>query len=124
MTTGADHVAAHQRLILLRELARLSGYSANDSYLQGVLRGMGLPAARDTVRDHLAWLAEHGLVGLELPAGDDGPLVSSLTPSGMDVASGVEVVEGVQRPSPTQAGAESMAASTRLAVERLRSRRG
>ena len=116
----SDSLAAHQRLILLRELHQLDGMSANDSYLQGVLRGFGLPAGRDQVRDHLAWLAEHELASLDFPLGVDGPLTVELTTTGADVATGVIRMDGVQRPSPHQAGSSAIAASTKLALEKLR----
>lgn len=122
MTLPQDALAGHQRLIALRELARLTGYSANDSYLQGVLRGMGLPCPREDLRQHLVWLAERDLVTLDLPTGPEGPLVPTLTEAGVEVATGVQTVEGVQRPSPAQAGSGALTTMTRMAIDRLRGR--
>jgi len=99
---------------------QLPGYSANDSYLQGVLKGFGLPIGREVLQAHLAFLAEKGLVSLERPAGEFGPLVPALTERGLEVATGVESEAGVQRPAPHQMGAGSLSAATRLASERLK----
>jgi hypothetical protein len=120
MTEPHDTLAAHQRLILLRELVQLPGYSANDSYLQGVLKGFGLPIGREVLQAHLGWLADKGLVILDRPAGEAGPLVPALTERGLEVATGVESEAGVQRPLPHQMGAGSLSAATRLAAERMK----
>lgn len=120
MSAPHDALAAHQRLILLRELVQLPGYSANDSYLQGVLKGFGLPTGREALHAHLSWLADKGLVVLDRPAGEAGPLVPGLTERGLEVATGVESEAGVQRPAPHQLGAGSLSAATRLAAERLK----
>lgn len=119
-TEPHDALAAHQRLILLRELVQLPGYSANDSYLQGVLKGFGLPIGRDRLQAHLLFLAESGLVVLQRPAGEAGPVVPALTERGLEVASGVATATGVQRPAPHQVAVGALSVATRLAVDRLK----
>ena len=120
MTEPQDALAAHQRLILLRELVQLPGYSANDSYLQGVLKGFGLPIGREVLRAHLSFLSGRGLLILELPAGEAGPLVPALTERGLEVATGLATEAGVQRPAPHQTAASVLSAATRLATDRLK----
>lgn len=123
MSDMASALSAHQRLSMLRELAQLPGYSAHDTYLQGVLKGLGTPAVREDVREHLVWLAQRQLVTLELPGDDDGPVAATLAEQGIEVVTGVRVVEGVQTPMPHQVRSAVMAASTQEAIDRLTRRR-
>lgn len=123
MTDFATALVEHSRLAMLRELLQLPGYSTNDSYLQGVLKGLGLAVTRDAARDHLVWLGQQQLVTLALPADKDGPLVATLTEHGLEVATGTRKVDGVQSPLPHQIQSAVMAASTQEAIDLLLRRR-
>ena len=131
MTAVKNMLAGHQRLIILRELMQLAEYSANDSWLAahvlvtvgrpgapqssppqtGLSRTEGGPAAdagNDPADNALAAAATWAAAG-------DGPLVPTLTQRGLDVATGTETVDGVQRPSPRDIGAAALTTAARLA---------
>lgn len=84
-----------QRLVILRTLAEMNGYQANESILQTVLDSYGHNISRDLVVSHLRFLAEQGLVSLE---DISGITVATLKRRGEDVASGRASVAGVKRP--------------------------
>ena len=84
-----------QRLLILRTLAEMNGYQANESILQAVLDNYGHNISRDLVVSHLRFLAEQGLVSVE---DINGIQVATLNGRGEDVASGRASVAGVKRP--------------------------
>ncbi|MEO0442810.1 MAG: ArsR family transcriptional regulator [Pseudomonadota bacterium] len=86
-----------QRLLVLRGLQEMQGYTANDSIIHTVLEQYGHQISRDQVRTHLSWLSEQGMVEIET-IGDT--LVATLTIAGSDVATGRSTVAGIKRPSP------------------------
>ncbi|OED43601.1 hypothetical protein ACH42_09830 [Endozoicomonas sp. (ex Bugula neritina AB1)] len=84
-----------QRLVILRTLAEMNGYQANESILQMVLDKYGHNISRDLVVSHLQYLQEHGLISLD----DVGSItVATLLARGEDVAAGRANVSGVKRP--------------------------
>lgn len=89
---------ADQRLVVLRSLNEIQGYSANDSVLNDVLYTFGHTLSRDAVRTHLRWLEEQGLVTVQKIG--ERTLVASITERGVDVATGKAKVDGVKRPAP------------------------
>lgn len=84
-----------QRLVILRTLAEMNGYQANESILQMVLDKYGHNISRDLVLSHLQFLQEQGLVSLE---DVNGIQVATLNSRGEDVAAGRATVSGVKRP--------------------------
>lgn len=90
--------AEHQRICILLALSASPGYEANSAIIQDELDRFGMPASRDEVHGHLAWLVEQGLLTTENPA--NAVTVAALTPRGLDVANGRAVVPGVKRPGP------------------------
>ena len=90
-------VVGDQRLVILRSLREMAGYSANESILDSCLEAYGHNISRDAVRTHLRWLEEQGLVSVE-KIGEC--LVARLTGRGEDVATGQAVVDGVKKPRP------------------------
>ena len=86
-----------QRLVLLRTLAEMPGYQANESVLQTVLSGYGHNISRDLVVSHLRYLEEQQLITIEDMSGIQ---VASLLSRGEDVAAGRAVAEGVKKPGP------------------------
>ena len=94
-----DIVTKNIRLIILRELNESSGYTSNNSVLHMVLTKWGVALSRDRIRTELDWLGEQGYVAI-MPLGEANVRVT-LTPRGIDVASGHVIVDGVQRPSPS-----------------------
>lgn len=91
-----DTFMPHVRLSLLRHLASLPGYLANESLLTDAVNAWGLPATRDQVRTCIGWLAEQGLVTAREIG---GLVVARITLAGEEAASGRRVVAGVRRPS-------------------------
>jgi Fe2+ or Zn2+ uptake regulation protein len=90
-------VKEDQRLVVLRGLHDMQGYSANDSIIQTVLEQYGHRISRDQVRTHLSWLDEQGLITIET-IGETS--VATLTGSGADAATGRSTVAGIKRPAP------------------------
>lgn len=93
-----DHVQENRRLTILRLLEREPDYAVNDSVIQMTLAEFGHGVSRDVVRTDFAWLQEQGLTTVRVIA--ERVQVCKLTPRGVDVARGLVVVPGVQRPSP------------------------
>lgn len=85
------------RLVILRTLAKASGYTANAYIIGRDLERNGHRESQDTIKTQLHWLDEQGLVRLV----DDAPLlVATLTDRGLDVAEARATAPGVQRPRP------------------------
>lgn len=96
MKSLAERLHEDQRLVILRVLADLPGYTSNSSVLFAELRHMGHVVSRDVVKTHLHWLAEQSLVRLDDAVED--VLVVTLTERGGDVAAGFTYVPGIKRP--------------------------
>ncbi|MDU7778684.1 MAG: winged helix-turn-helix domain-containing protein [Aeromonas caviae] len=92
-----EMVTADQRLVILRSLRDMNGYSANESILDDCLERYGHSISRDAVRTHMRWLEEQGLITVE-KVGET--LVAKLTGRGGDVATGKSMVDGVKKPRP------------------------
>ena len=90
-------VIEDQRLVILRGLHDMQGYSANDSIIQTVLEQYGHRISRDQVRTHLSWLSEQGLISIQ-SVGET--FVATLTNRGSDVSTGRSTVAGIKRPAP------------------------
>jgi Fe2+ or Zn2+ uptake regulation protein len=95
----SDVFTADRRLVILRLLEQAPGYAANDSILHSGLEHVGHRCSRDQVRTDLAWLAEQGLVEVEMLPGAK-IVVATIVARGLDVANGRATVPGVKRPSP------------------------
>jgi len=89
---------ADQRLVILRSLNEIQGYSANDSILNDVLYTFGHNISRDAVRTHMRWLEEQGLITVQKIG--ERTFVAIITERGVDVATGKARVDGVKRPGP------------------------
>lgn len=94
----ANIITKNRRLAILRFLAEEPEYSLNTSVLQAALRQIGHAVSRDTVEADAAWLKEQELCVVERL--DIPVTVLRLTSRGADVASGVAVHPGVDRPLP------------------------
>lgn len=95
MSPFSDFLRQDQRLVMLRLLAELPGYTSNSSVLVQLLEQFGHVMTRDQVKTELAWLAEQGLVTTD----DAGSvLMAKLTERGADVAAGRARQPGVKRP--------------------------
>ncbi len=94
----AEHLAADQRLVLVRLLADAPAFKQNSSVLAMQMDHLGWSMSRDAVKGHLAWLAEQGLVANAEPI--PGLFVATLSARGFDVAKGRAVVPGVARLAP------------------------
>lgn len=94
MTNNFDIFARDQRLVILRSLID-AGNNANESILNDCLDYYGHRISRDSVRSHLLWLKEQGLITLNDIA---GCYVARITSKGVDVAEGRAEVFGVKKP--------------------------
>ncbi|TMN67280.1 hypothetical protein CWB85_19720 [Pseudoalteromonas sp. S1727] len=92
-------IAEHSRLCILRALNEQPGYDLNDSIICDILKSYSLKCGRDELHTHLNWLERNGYVTIE-KIGQSSTWVSTITPSGIDVAEGTIVVPGIKRPSP------------------------
>jgi len=97
MASGAEIIARHRRLCILKLLEKDPDYSLNESILHDLVGEFGLQASRDVLRGDLAWLAEQGLAEI---SDVHGLQVATLTQRGADVAHGLATHPGVKRPSP------------------------
>lgn len=86
-----------RRLMILRLLAEIPGYTANEYVLRAALGDYGHAVSADRLRSDLAWLAEQELLRLETPA---GLTVAHLLPRGEDVGAGRAHMPGIARPRP------------------------
>ena len=93
-----DHYMEHVRLAVLRVLVEAPGYAGNDSVLASAVGALGLTVTRDQLRTQIAWLEEQHLITTMRPT--PSLIVATITERGCDVAKGVAVIPGVQRPSP------------------------
>ncbi|NCG55189.1 MULTISPECIES: VpaChn25_0724 family phage protein [Serratia] len=90
-----DFLREDMRLVTLRILSEMPGYTSNSSVIFEGLTRYGHNPSRDLVKSELLWLEEQGLVSTE----DIGTvLVVRLTARGADVAAGRAIVPGVKRP--------------------------
>jgi len=94
-----NFVAEDRRLVTLRLLEKAAGYKLNSTVLAMNLERLGHAVSRDQVKTDIAWLAEQGLVKQEVLT-EIAVVVASITPRGLDVATGRAIVPGVKRPSP------------------------
>ncbi|EEK5000019.1 ArsR family transcriptional regulator [Salmonella enterica] len=90
-----DFLREDWRLVILRILSEMPGYSSNSSVLYSALTQYGHNLSRDQVKTELRWLEEQALVRTETL---ESVLVVWLTGRGDDVAAGRAVVPGVKRP--------------------------
>ena len=93
----ADVITEDIRLVILRALEQVPGYTINESILHTVVERFGHKCGRDCIRTNIAWLREQGLVTIDDVA---GYFVPTLTLRGADVAAGRSGCPGVKRPSP------------------------
>lgn len=93
----ADFVREDMRLVVLRILSELPGYSSNSSLLSTLLAQYGHQLSRDQVKTEIVWLGEQGLLAIEQL---ESVLMVKLTERGGDVAKGITSVPGVKKPGP------------------------
>lgn len=99
MTSFAERLAEDRRLAILKALAQMPGYQANEGVLRTALDHVGLRVGRDAVRADLTWMEDFRLVRIErLPAHGAELWVATLTGSGDDVAHGRVKHHGIPRP--------------------------
>ncbi len=94
-----DYIIGAARLAALQVLLGSPQYQANDSVLHSALHNsLGLPLTRDQLLTELNWLEEQGLVRLTAIA--QNMVLVSITTRGIDVAQGIAIIPGVDRPQP------------------------
>jgi len=92
-----DIVTADRRLAILQSLHGMTGNTANDVVLLGMLSQQGHRIGRDRLRTDLAWLEEQGLIVGQQPG---GIWIATLSARGYDVAEGTAHAPGVAHPRP------------------------
>lgn len=95
MSKFAEFLRHDQRLVILRLLVELPGYTSNSSVLAQMLGQYGHHMSRDQVKTEIRWLEEQGLVTVEQT---ESVLIVTVTERGTDVAAGRARVDGVKRP--------------------------
>jgi hypothetical protein len=97
----ATLLAEDRRLVILRCLAEMPGWEANEGVLRTGLAHFGHRVGMDIVRAELQFLADHELVRIEKLHSAGGELwLATLTGAGRDVAEGDRVHPGVKRRGP------------------------
>jgi hypothetical protein len=92
-----EFVTQDARLIILKELARQTSGSLNETILTAVLDSFGHRRSRDWVRTQLRQMEELGA----LRCVETGSvLIASITRSGADHCERRSFIEGIARPSP------------------------
>ncbi|WMW66646.1 ArsR family transcriptional regulator [Nitratidesulfovibrio liaohensis] len=92
----AEYVREDRLLVILRVLSKVPAGRANHIVLCAALRPLGHDVSLERMQRDLEWLAEKRLVTVEdLEA---TVTVATITPHGVDVAAGREVVRGVKEP--------------------------
>jgi len=92
-----EFMTEDRRLVLLRVLHGAVGNTANEAVLETASQNIGHVATRTAIREDLAFLQERGLVKIEWY--EDKVMVATLTRRGQYVAEGMEVVDGICKPS-------------------------
>lgn len=95
-------LAEDRRLVVLRTLSEIPGWTLNESVLRTGLHAIGHPeATKDLVRADIQWLESHGLVRSEKMKVESGDLwLVALLEPGSDVAEGRAFHEGIKRRTP------------------------
>lgn len=93
--TYKELLTEQERLVILRILSELNGYTSNNSIITELLQTWGLRVSHDLTKTHLRWLEEQELVTIEAI---NDVLIATLTTRGEDVAKGLATVDGVKRP--------------------------
>lgn len=93
-----DIFSPNQRLIILQVLEGDNDYSQNNGILQKVLRKFGHGVSLEKTDQEIVWLEERKLVTVEKL--DVDLSIVKLTRKGLDVARGLEIIDGVERPGP------------------------
>lgn len=95
-----DLIAANRRIITLQVLSQQSAYELSNILLQRALERFGHAMSLSAVDDLIDWLADRDLIAARKL---DGSIrVATLTQSGLDVAKGRMVADGVDRPLPME----------------------
>jgi hypothetical protein len=97
MNDYADTLRRHRRLVILRTLAGIPGYAANESIVEDALDRWRVMSTRDQVRTELVWLADQGFVTNEA-IGDF--MMATITQAGLDVSQGKRLHPDIEKPAP------------------------
>lgn len=91
-------IEKNRRLAILQFLADGPDYSMNASVLQSALRAIGHSVSKDRLETDCHWLNEQGLVEIQ---SEDLPVsLLKITQRGLEVAAGIVIHPGVDRPLP------------------------
>ncbi len=90
-------VSEHLRLTILRLLSEQGDYSLNESLMLDMLHDFAFSCSRDKLKTELSWLAEQGIVEINLAYGLS---IVKINSRGVDVATGLTNMPGIKRPAP------------------------
>ncbi|TAN71601.1 MAG: ArsR family transcriptional regulator [Methylobacter sp.] len=102
MNPQQDTITSYRRLYILKTLKVSSDYRMSDMLLQAALNKIGLGVSMSVLRGDLAWLERQGLVATS-KVGE--MTMALLRKEGLDVADGLAIVPGIDRPQPEEAAA-------------------
>lgn len=100
MNLQQDTITENRRLYILKTLQVSVDYRMSDMLLQAALNKIGHGVALSVLRGDLAWLERQGLVSTS-SLGD--MTMALLRKEGLDVANGLAIVPGIDRPQPAEA---------------------
>lgn len=89
-------IVGDRRRCVLESLSEMGSHMLNEDVILRAVIESGRPTDHDTMRDDLAFLEKRGCVRVEKLPKIDGDLWKVvLTPAGLRVAQGIQVVSGV-----------------------------
>jgi hypothetical protein len=99
-----ETIARSRRREILRLLTQAPPQFQGSSRVlhSALVSDFAFPPSLDQVKSDLVWLAEQGLVTVEVLA-DNRTIMGTLTARGADVAAGRAIVPGVEAPEPPEA---------------------
>jgi DNA-binding transcriptional ArsR family regulator len=95
----AERLSEARRLAILMVLDQCPSREATDSFIAIVLKDLACACSYDAVRSELAWLRDAGLIEIDEIS---RIMIAKLKHCGVDVAAGVAIIPGVERPAPKQ----------------------
>jgi DNA-binding transcriptional ArsR family regulator len=97
MSKIAERLSEARRLAILMVLDRCPSREAADSLIAIALKDLACACSYDAVRSELAWLRDAGLIEIDEIS---CIMIAKLKQRGVDVAAGVAMIPGVERPGP------------------------
>lgn len=94
----SEEVTKRERLRLLQLLNQDGDKAATEYELKQSMAAMGRSISGDKLKDQLRWLENKWLVKIEPSLIESTGMVVRITERGVDVATGVTVMDGIEQP--------------------------